>query len=60
MSSNIAAEQVREIPPVEVGSNGRPEVRRGPSPFLLIGVAFAAGVVLAKVLDWRSRAEPRG
>jgi hypothetical protein len=34
--------------------------RRGPNPFLVIGVALAAGVVLAKVLDWRGHAHPRG
>lgn len=31
----------------------------GPSPFLVIGVALAAGVLLAKVIDWRSHAHPR-
>jgi hypothetical protein len=30
----------------------------GPSPFLVIGVAFAAGVVIAKLIDWRNDAEP--
>jgi hypothetical protein len=32
---------------------------RGPSPFVVIGAAFAAGMVLAKVVDWRSHAHPR-
>jgi hypothetical protein len=27
--------------------------RRGPNPFVVAGVAFAAGIVLAKVIDWR-------
>jgi hypothetical protein len=31
----------------------------GPSPFLVIGIAFAAGIVLAKLIDWRNDAEPR-
>jgi hypothetical protein len=31
----------------------------GPSPFLVIGAALAAGIVLAKVIDWRSHAHPR-
>jgi hypothetical protein len=35
-------------------------IRRGPSPLLVIGAALVAGVVLAKVLDWRSHAHPRG
>jgi hypothetical protein len=34
--------------------------RRGPSPLLVIGAALIAGVVLAKVLDWRGHAHPRG
>ena len=34
--------------------------RHGPSPLLVIGAALVAGVVLAKVLDWRSHAHPRG
>ena len=32
----------------------------GPSPFLVIGAALVAGVVLAKVIDWRGHAHPRG
>lgn len=32
----------------------------GPSPLLVVGVAFAAGVVLAKWIDWRGHAHPRG
>jgi hypothetical protein len=32
---------------------------RGPSPFLVIGAALAAGIVLAKVIDWRGHAHPR-
>jgi hypothetical protein len=37
----------------------RPKTRGGPNPFLVIGVAVVAGVVLAKVLDWRGHAHPR-
>jgi hypothetical protein len=32
---------------------------RGPSPFLVIGAALVAGIVLAKVIDWRGHAHPR-
>lgn len=32
--------------------------RGGPSPFLIIGVAFAAGIVLARFIDWRNDADP--
>jgi hypothetical protein len=31
----------------------------GPNPFLVAGAALAAGIVLAKVIDWRSHAHPR-
>jgi hypothetical protein len=38
----------------------RPRRRRsGPNPLLVLGVAFAAGIVLAKVVDWRGHAHPR-
>lgn len=33
---------------------------KGPSPFLVIGAALAGGIVLAKILDWRGHAHPRG
>jgi hypothetical protein len=32
----------------------------GPSPLLLVGGALAAGVALAKWIDWRGHAHPRG
>jgi hypothetical protein len=31
----------------------------GPSPWLVIGGALIAGVLLAKVIDWRGHAHPR-
>ena len=31
----------------------------GPNPFVIVGAAFALGVVLAKAIDWRSHAHPR-
>jgi hypothetical protein len=41
----------------------RPKRRRkrtgGPNPFLVAGVALAAGIALAKVIDWRGHAHPR-
>jgi hypothetical protein len=33
--------------------------QRGPSPWVVIGVALAAGFVIAKVIDWRGHAHPR-
>jgi hypothetical protein len=32
---------------------------RGPNPFVVVGAALAAGVVLAKWIDWRGHAHPR-
>jgi hypothetical protein len=31
----------------------------GPNPWLVAGVALAAGIALAKVVDWRGHAHPR-
>ena len=31
----------------------------GPSPLVLVGAAFALGIALAKLIDWRSHAHPR-
>jgi hypothetical protein len=31
----------------------------GPNPVVVVGAAFAAGIFLAKVIDWRSHAHPR-
>jgi hypothetical protein len=31
----------------------------GPSPLLIVGGALVAGIVLAKVIDWRGHAHPR-
>jgi hypothetical protein len=32
----------------------------GPNPWLVAGVALAAGIALAKWIDWRGHAHPRG
>jgi hypothetical protein len=41
----------------------RPRQRKksggGPGPLLIVGAAFVAGVMLAKVIDWRGHAHPR-
>jgi hypothetical protein len=31
----------------------------GPSPWLVIGVALAVGIALARIVDWRGHAHPR-
>jgi hypothetical protein len=32
---------------------------KGPSPWLVIGVAVATGIAIAKIIDWRGHAHPR-
>jgi hypothetical protein len=31
----------------------------GPSPWIVVGVALATGIALAKWIDWRGHAHPR-
>jgi hypothetical protein len=39
---------------------GHPTGRAGgPNPFVVVGAALAAGVLLAKWIDWRGHAHPR-
>jgi hypothetical protein len=37
----------------------RPKRKGGPNPFVVIGIALAAGVAIAKLVDWRGHAHPR-
>ena len=40
----------------------RPKPRKkgnGPSPLLIVGAALVAGIVVARVIDWRGHAHPR-
>jgi hypothetical protein len=41
------------------GSRPKPRKRGGPNPWLVAGVALAAGIFLAKWVDRRGRAHPR-
>jgi hypothetical protein len=45
----------------QLGERPKPPRRRapGPNPFLVLGIAFAAGILVAKTVDWRGRAHPR-
>ena len=42
-----------------LGKRPKPEGRGGPNPWLVVGLALAAGIVLAKWIDWRGHAHPR-
>jgi hypothetical protein len=33
--------------------------RRRPNPLVVVGAAFGAGSLLAKLIDWRGHAHPR-
>lgn len=33
--------------------------RGGPPPIVIVGAAFVAGILIAKVVDWRGHAHPR-
>jgi hypothetical protein len=43
----------------QLGERPKPKRAGGPNPFLVVGVAFAAGILLAKIVDWRGHAHPR-
>ena len=44
----------------DANPNGTRGKRGGPNPVIVVGAALVVGIVLAKVLDWRSHAHPRG
>jgi hypothetical protein len=53
-------------PPPNAEPKPRPKKKRkakggggGPSPVLIVGAALVAGIVAAKVIDWRGHAHPR-
>ena len=51
-------------PAPESTPDARPEKQStgqgdGPNPFLVVGAAFALGIVLAKLVDWGGHAYPR-
>jgi hypothetical protein len=37
----------------------KPQGQGGPNPFVIVGAAFAVGILLAKMIDWRGHAHPR-
>src|ERR671930_2789118 len=50
-------------PPPQARRPDKPKKKRGnggrPPPLLVVGAAFAAGILLAKVVDWRGHAHQR-
>ena len=50
------------IAPSSPQLGSRPKAKQksgGPNPWLVVGAALAAGIVLAKWIDWRGHAHPR-
>lgn len=43
----------------QLGKRPKPKGQGGPNPWVVMGVALAAGILLAKVIDWRGHAHPR-
>ena len=43
----------------QLGKRPKANGAGGPNPFVVVGVALAAGIALAKWLDWRGHAHPR-
>jgi hypothetical protein len=43
----------------QLGERPKPKRAGGPNPFLVLGIALAVGILLAKAVDWRSHAHPR-
>ncbi len=43
----------------QLGKRPKPPGTGGPNPYLVVVVALAAGILLAKVIDWRGHAHPR-
>jgi hypothetical protein len=44
----------------QLGARPKPKAKDGgPNPLLIVGAAFVAGIVVAKLIDWRSHAHPR-
>jgi hypothetical protein len=43
----------------QLGTRPKPPSTGGPNPFVVVGAAFAVGVLLAKIVDWRGHAHPR-
>ena len=54
--------EARKPSPSSPQLGARPKAKRkgaGPSPWIVVGAALAAGIVLAKWIDWRGHAHPR-
>jgi hypothetical protein len=53
--------ETRAAPPPQPTAKKKPKKKRrgGPPPVVIVGAALVAGIVLAKIVDWRGHAHPR-
>jgi hypothetical protein len=59
-ATNLEPGQGRVAPSSpQLGSRPKAKQAGGPNPWLVVGVALAAGIFLAKLVDWRGHAHPR-
>lgn len=60
----LAARRHRGVPTAPHAPSGpqipRATTRSGPSPWLIVGGAFAVGFLTARAVAWRAHAHPRG
>ena len=65
IAARVKGEAPTNLPPGEgTVAPGGPQLGKrpkkgGPNPFLVLAISAAAGVGLAKLLDWRGHAHPR-
>jgi hypothetical protein len=43
----------------QLGNRPKPKRAGGPNPWAVMGAALVAGIILAKLIDWRGHAHPR-
>jgi hypothetical protein len=58
IKKRVRGEAPQEPPAPQVEEQPKPK-GAGPNPYLIVGAALIGGVVLAKLIDWRSHAHPR-
>ena len=58
-TTNGRAHSNTASPPPAPPPKPKKKKRSGPNPFVVAGAALVAGVVVAKLVDWRGHAHPR-
>jgi hypothetical protein len=58
-SSGHTLDVFRKLPGLKLGPRSSGGKSVGPNPVVVVGAAALAGVLLAKLIDWRGHAHPR-